>query len=447
MSKGKSITLLTIISVLMSLLLVMTFLRFPIGVKDYNSPIGAIELDYDIAGGVAYTLALNENNEEEIDEQKVQGVVEEIGARLEGLGYNTYIVKPLKNTDPYVKDYEIRVEIKDTDSADEDMQAVVAYGELKFYGGTEENPGTQILEDVKVIEDSQYVGQGENGYVISLILTENGVDELLTAIADASTYYFKITCGIDEDNEEIAIFNGTIEKSFFDGDNRALSMTASSEAMAKRMALQFREGGISYRYDILNDGEGVDIQTVYGNDLANRTLVSILTITIISIILLLIAYKGLGIVASLSFILFALAMPWLLIGVPNIVVNLGSIIGIIVAMLISLYASFMLLQNIKDEYANSEKTAKAAIKKGFRDSLVPTINVHVVAGLIALSLFIFARGILKGFAITCGIGIVVSAISTLVFTRMFNAVIFPLPKDKEKFLKIKKVEKAETEVE
>ena len=447
MSKGKSITLLTIISVLMSLLLVMTFLRFPIGVKDYNSPIGAIKLDYDIAGGVAYTLALNENNEEEIDEQKVQDVVEEISLRLEGLGYDTYVVKPLMNTDPYVKDYEIRVEIKDADSADEDMQAVTAYGELKFYGGTEENPGTQILEGVKVIEDSQYVGQGENGYVISLVITENGVDELLKAIADASTYYFKITCGIDENNEEIAIFNGTIDKSFFDGDNRALSMTATSEAMAKRMALQFREGGISYRYDILNDGEGVDIQTIYGNDLANKALVSILTITIVAIILLVVAYKGLGIIASLSFLLFALAMPWLLIGVPNIVVNLGSIIGIITAMLISLYASFILLQNIKEDYAYSEKTAKAAISKGFKDSLVPTINVHVVSGIIALLLFIFAKGIVKGFAITCGIGIVVSAISTLVFTRMFNAVIFPLPKNKEEFLKIKKVQKAETEVE
>lgn len=447
MSKGKSITLLTIISVLMSLLLVMTFLRFPIGVKDYNSPIGAIKLDYDIAGGVAYTLALNGNNEEEIDEQKVQDVVEEISLRLEGLGYDTYVVKPLMNTDPYVKDYEIRVEIKDTDSADEDMQAVTAYGELKFYGGTEENPGTQILEGVKVIEDSQYVGQGENGHVISLVITENGVDELLKAIADASTYYFKITCGIDENNEEIAIFNGTIDKSFFDGDNRALSMTATSEAMAKRMALQFREGGISYRYDILNDGEGVDIQTIYGNDLANKTLVSILTITIVAIILLVVAYKGLGIIASLSFLLFALAMPWLLIGVPNIVVNLGSIIGIITAMLISLYASFILLQNIKEDYAYSEKTAKAAISKGFKDSLVPTINVHVVSGIIALLLFIFAKGIVKGFAITCGIGIVVSAISTLVFTRMFNAVIFPLPKNKEEFLKIKKVQKAETEVE
>ncbi len=446
MSKGKSITLLTIISVLMSLLLVMTFLRFPIGVKDYNSPIGAIELDYDIAGGVAYTLALNENNEEEIDEQEVQGVVEAIMARLEALGYDTYVVKTLMNTDPYVKDYEIRVEIKNTSSADEDMKAVTAYGELKFYGG-EKEATTEILEDIKVIEDSQYLGQGENGHVLSLVLTESGTDALLDAIADADTYYLKITCGLDKNNQEIALFNGTIQKSLFDNGNRELSMNVSSEELANRMALQLREGGIEYRYDILNDGAGVDIQTLYGKNLANKCLVAILTITLVAIIVLLVAYRGLGIIASLSFVLFALALPWLFIGVPGIIVNLGSIIGIITAMLISLYATFMLLQNVKDEYSKSEKTAKASIKKGFRDSLVPTINVHVVSGIIALLLVIFTKGILKGFAITCGIGIVVSAISTLVFTRMFNSIILPLPNNKEKFLKFKKIEKSSEEVE
>ena len=446
MSKGKSITLLTIISVLMSLLLVMTFLRFPIGVKDYNSPIGAVELDYDIAGGVAYTLALNENNEEEIDEQKVQGVVQAIKDRLEGLGYETYIVKAVKSTDSYVKDYEIRVEIKDTNSADDDMKAIMAYGELKFYGGAEEAT-TQILEDVKVIEDSQYLGQGTDGFVISFVFTEDGAKELLSAIGDAETYYLKITCGLNEENEEISLFDGTIDKTWLDDGNKSLSLNAPSESVAKRMALQLREGGLEYRYDILNDGQGVKIETAYGDNLANQSLVAILTITIVAIILLLIAYKGLGIVGALSFILFALAETWLLIGVPGIIVNLGSIIGIIVAMLICLYASFMLLQNIKDEYAHSEKTVKASINKGFNNSLVPTINIHVVSGIIALLLVIFAKGIVKGFAITCGLGIVVSAIATLVFTRMFNSIILPLPKNKEKFLKFKKIEKSSGEVE
>ena len=446
MSKGKSITLLTIISVLMAFLLVMTFLRFPIGVKDYNSPIGAVELDYDIAGGVSYTLALNENNEEEVGEQEVESVVEEIRLRLEALGYNTHMVKALMNTDPYVKDYEIRVEIKDSGSTDEDMKAVTAYGELKFYGGAEEAT-TEILEDIVVIEDSQYLGQGEEGYILSLVFTQRGVDALLAAISDSETYYFRISCGLDENNEDIDLFNGTIDKTFFDKGNRALSMNTSSEAMARRMALQFREGGISYRYDILNDGAGIKIETAYVKNLANKCLAAILTITIIAIALLIVSYRGLGVIASLAFLLFALAMPWLLISIPGVVLNLGSIIGIIVAMLISLYASFNLLQNIKDEYANSEKTVKASVKKGFRDSLVPTINIHVVSGIIALLLFIFAKGMVQGFAITCGIGIVVSAISTLVFTRMFNSVILPIPADKEKFLRFKKVASANEEVE
>ncbi len=447
MSKGKSITLLTIISVLMSLLLVMTFLRFPIGVKDYNSPIGAVELDYDIAGGVAYTLALNENNEEEVDEQKVQEVVESIKSRLEDLGYDSYIVKPVKSTDSYVKDYEIRVEIKETGSHDEDMKAVAVYGALKFYGGTEASPATEILEDVKVIADSQYIGQSETGYVMSLVFTDEGAEELVKTIGDNETYYLRISCGLDEHNHEIDLFDGTIDKTLFDDGNKELSMNTSSESMAKRMALQLREGGLEYRYDILNDGVGVKIQTAYGEELAKNSLIAILSITLVAIIVLVIAYKGLGIVGALSFLLFAIAQAWLLIGVPGIIVNLGSIIGIIVAMIISLYTTFMLLQNIKDEYAYSEKTVKASISKGFKDSLVPTINVHVVSGIIALLLFIFTKGVVKSFAITCGIGIVVSAISTLVFTRMFNSIILPLPKNKEKFLKIKKVEKAVVEVE
>ncbi len=443
MSKGKSITLLTIISVLMAFLLVMTFLRFPIGVKDYNSPIGAVELDYDIAGGVAYTLALNENNEEEVGEEEVERVVEQIKSRLESLGYSTYSVKPLMNTDPYIKDYEIRVEVKETTSADEDLKAVTAYGELKFYGGAE-SATTQILEDIDVIEDSQYLGKGETSYVLSLVFTESGQKALLTAMGENETYYLKITCGLDEDNEEIALFNGTIQKSYIDNDERALQMNASSESTAKRMALQLREGGIEFRYDILNeDGMGTKIQTLYGKNVANKCLAAILTIAIISIVFLLVAYKGLGIIASLSYLLFAIAQPWLLIAIPGVVINLGSIIGIITAMLISLYALFRLLQNVKDEFANSEKTAKAAINKGFKDALVPTINIHVVSGIFALLLFIFAKGVVKGFAITCGVGIVLSAIANLVFTRMFKAVILPLPKNKEKFLKFKKVATAE----
>jgi preprotein translocase subunit SecD len=67
--------------------------------------------------------------------------------------------------------------------------------------------------------------------------------------------------------------------------------------------------------------------------------------------------------------------------------------------------------------------------------------------MIVLTLFIFAKGFVKAFAITCGIGIVVSLLSCLVFTRMFNSLVLPLVKDKEKFLGFEKLgQKVKAEV-
>ena len=84
MSKGKSITLLSIISVLVAFVLVMTFIRFPIGINNYNSVLGAIELDYDIEGGTAYTLKLAKDNVEDVED--VDKVVKTLDYRLRELG-------------------------------------------------------------------------------------------------------------------------------------------------------------------------------------------------------------------------------------------------------------------------------------------------------------------------------------------------------------------------
>lgn len=441
MSKKKSITLLIIISVIMAIVLTMTFLRFPIGVKDYNSAVGAIELDYDMKGGLSYSLSLHQDTEEEVSEEDTQETAISIKERLELLGHTTSIVKVIKSTDKDVKDYGIRIEIKSTDAADSDVKTATTFGKVKFFGGTEPSPTTEILEGVDVIENSEYLGQSEDGsYALSLVFTDAGRKAVLDTIGDQATYYIRITCGLDKKGADVDLFNpsSTFDKSLLADNNKELMLTSSSAQSAKQTALLFKYGGIDYRYDISNGGVGVDITSPFGEDVALKCMVAIITIVAVLVALMLFAYSGLGIMATLSFLLFILAETWLLIGVPGIIVNLGSIIGIISATLVCLYALIYLLQKVKDDFANSEKTAKAAIKKGFADSLIPTINLHVVSGIIALTLFIFTKGVVNSFAITFGIGIIVSLISSLVFTRMFNAIILPLPKDKERFLRFKR---------
>ncbi len=449
MSKKKSITLLTIISVILAIVLTMTFLRFQMGVKDYNSAVGAIELDYDMVGGVYYNLSLNQSGEDQqVNEEQTKKVAKEIGQRLEFLGYTTYMVKAVKNTDEYVQDFDIRIEIKDTDTSDSDVFAVALSGELKFYGGTEQNPTTQILEDVDVIEDASYLGvMGEETYALSIKFTEQGKEKLLDIIGD-SVYFLKITCGVNENGEEVALFNSPEDNpfntSYFENGGREVLLSSTTEQWAKQMAMLFKFGGIDYRYDIANQSKGVIITSAFGEDLGLKSMLAIIAFIVIVLALMIVIYKGLGIMASLSTLVFILAETWLLIGVPGIVVNLGSIVGILSAIIVCVFGMVSLLQKIKDSFENTQKTIKASISQGFKEALLPTINMHVVVGIISLLLFIFATGLVKSFAITFGIGVIVSLLASLVFTRMFNALIMPLVSNKEKFFSINK---AETEAE
>lgn len=444
MSKRKSITLLTILSVLMAAIIALTFVRFSVGVKDYNSLLGAIKQDYDIAGGVAYTLTLNENNDKEVGDN-INSVVKTLESRLDKLGHTTYMVKAIKSTDSAVFDSQIRIEILNNGYTSGDVMAAAAYGELKFYGGeSRDDLSSQILTDIEdVVESASYDGQSEDGApTLKIVFTEEGEKALLEAVGGKSAYYIKATCGLDENGDEITVLNLPFDKQYL--VDRAITITVGSGSVqqTKQMAMQLTEGGIAYRYDI---SDGVEIQSPYGEDIGLKSVIAIGAIVLVAIVLLFVLYRGLGVMTVLSFILFVLFEGWLLIGIPGITVNMGSIVGIIAAILICLFSMITLVQRIKNEYANSEKTAKAAINKGFSQALLPTINLHVVAGIIVLALFIAAKGVVKSFAITCGIGIIVSFIATLVFTRMFNSLVLPLVKDKEKFLRFKRAEKVSEE--
>lgn len=439
MSKGKSITLLSIISVIIACVLVLTFIRFPVGIKNYNSLLGAVELDYDLAGGTAYTLTLAEDNEEEVED--INQVIDTLEYRLNELGYGVYSVKAIKSMDEGVEDYQIRIETKTTDTLSADMAVITAYGELKFYGGAEQDPTTRILEDVNVVNSSKYKGEVTTGnYQIDINFTKEGYDALMALIQSESTYYLKITLGEDEQGNEIPLFSDQIAEDYF--VKRTMPLYTTTEASARQMALQMNSGGLAYKYDV---DSAVSVSSPYGADVALKCAVAIITLAVVLMVVMIIVYKGFGIITALSSLLFILAEGWLLIGVPGVVLSMGGVLGIMCAIILNAVGMSILAKRVKEEFMHSEKTAKAAMSKGFKVALLPTINVNVIAGIFALALFAFAKGAIKGFAITLGIGAVVALIATLVFTRMFNALIFPLIKNKDTFLGKREVSASEVE--
>lgn len=436
MSKKKSITLLSIVSVLVAFVLVMTFIRFPIGVKNYNSVIGAIDLDYDLQGGTAYTLTLSEDNEKEIE--NIDDVIDTLEYRLSALGYNTYSIKALKSTDESVKDYDIRIATKDTDTLASDIAVVAAFGEVEFFGGTSANPTTEILEDVDVIESSKYVGSVSDTektyYQVSISFTKAGYDglmELINGAEDGSSYYLEIKLG------DTVLLSGANAISESDFTKKTLNVYIGSESSAKQMALQIGTGGLAYQYEI---SDPVSVSSPYGKNLDTMSAIVIGTLVVVLMVALIVLYRGLGIIGSLSLLLFILIETLMLIAIPGIVLSIGGVIGIAFATVLTAIGIAYTLNTIKTEYANSERTVLAAIKKGFKDTLIPIINAGVVAGIIAILLFAFVNGTLRCFAITFGVGVVVGLIATLLFARMYTALILPIVANKEKFLKLERAE-------
>lgn len=437
MSKIKSIFLLSIISVLVTFVLVMTFIRFPIGIRNYNSVLGAIELDYDLQGGTAYNLTLSEDNEEEIED--IDQVIDTLKYRLSELGYNLYSVKAIKSTDATVKDYDIRIETRTTDTLSSDIEVVAAHGVVKLYGGTSANPTTEILEDVLAIADSQYHGMVSNGeetyYQVSITFTQDGYNGLVELMNEAessdSSYYLEIKLG------DKVLLSGSEAISKTDFSNKTLNVYLSSETYAKQIALQMRTGGLAQLYDI---SDPVSISSPYGSNVATRAAIVIGILVLILFIALVVLYRGLGVIGALSLLLFILLETLMLIAVPGIILSMGGVVGIIMSTLVTAFGVAYVINKVKTEYANSEKTVVASIKKAFKDCLRPVLNAGVVLGIVTILLLAFTSGLANCFAVTFGIGIVIGLITTLLFIRMYTYLILPLVKNKEEFFNLKRQE-------
>lgn len=431
MKKNKSIVLLSIIGVIMAGLIVLSFLRFPVGIKNFNSFIGAVELDYDLEGGVSYTLTLNKENEKEVED--IDSVLETISSRMNALGYQSYKISAFRDANKDVEDYSIRINAKKTDTVDSDIESVAAYGEIKFYGGQTESPTTEIMQDEKAVKNAEYVGESTSDsstvYLVQVEFTDYGYDTLIDAIDSASDgYYLKIGLG-DSTLLDSSITTSSISE-------KSVYIQTSSEQSGKQIAMQIKTGGLQYKYDI---SDAVNVEGIFGANSALYAGIALGILIVAVIAAMLIAFGGYGIIGGLSLIVFALGVLGLLISVPGIIVSLSGVIGLGFATVLCADGLMITIKRIREEFALG-KTVKAAVKTGFKRSFIPVLGSNLIVAIGALILFAFAKGAMISFAVTLALGAVVSFLVNVLISRMFTELILPVCNDKEKFLNLKRAE-------
>ena len=136
---------------------------------------------------------------------------------------------------------------------------------------------------------------------------------------------------------------------------------------------------------------------------------------ILIVIFMFFYYKGLGIYSALGLIIYIIIF-WGVISAIGAALTLPGIAGIILTIGMAVDANVIIFERIKEEILK-DKSPRIAIIDGFKNALRTIVDSNVTTLITAAALFRFGTGPIKGFAVTLSLGVVISMVISLLFTR------------------------------
>jgi preprotein translocase subunit SecD len=144
-------------------------------------------------------------------------------------------------------------------------------------------------------------------------------------------------------------------------------------------------------------------------------------------------YRFLGLMATLGLLFYALLNVALFKLIP-VTLTLSGIAGFILSLGIAVDANVLIFERMKEELRFSGATLSQAIEQGFRYAW-PSIRDSNLSTLIScVILWWFGTSIVKGFALTLGLGVVVSMFSAIVVVRLLLRLIERTPLRRSRWL-------------
>ena len=127
-------------------------------------------------------------------------------------------------------------------------------------------------------------------------------------------------------------------------------------------------------------------------------------------------YRLPGIVSCVA-LLFYCVLEGLVLVIFKVNLSLPGIAGIILSIGMAVDANVVIFERIKEEL-RAGKTLRSAIDSGFHRAFSAILDSNITTFIAAAVLYFFGKGTIVGFAITLGLGIILSMFTALTVTRM-----------------------------
>ena len=258
--------------------------------------------------------------------------------------------------------------------------------------------------------------------------------------SDGSRNWEQIT-GNNVDKRVAIVLDGTVYSAAtirerISGSGTRLSGGFSTEE-ARDLRLVLKAGSLPAELVI---AEEQTIGPSLGQQSINRGMMAGI-IALCMVAAFIIIYYGTGGIVAIMALIFDMLIIMAVLSFPgplarvglsglNATLTLPGIAGIILTIGMAVDASVLIYERIREE-KRSGKGIRAAVRAGYSRAFVTILDANITTLIVALVLYKFGTGPIKGFAVTLSIGILASMFCSLVFSRAFIELLLKSKKKKD----------------
>lgn len=182
---------------------------------------------------------------------------------------------------------------------------------------------------------------------------------------------------------------------------------------ARKLSLLLRAGALAAPVDIVEERT---VGPSLGQDNIDKGMLSVMVGFVLVLIFMAVYYKTFGLIANLA-LTFNLVVIVAVLSMLQATLTLPGIAGIVLTVGMAVDANVLIFERIKEELRN-RNSPQTSIFLGYEKAFATIFDANITTLLVALVLFGFGTGPIKGFAITLAIGILTSMFTAILGSRM-----------------------------
>jgi preprotein translocase subunit SecD len=364
------------------------------GIFLYRTPFN---LGLDLKGGVHVVLEAD-SSAGEVTSENMSGVVSIIERRINALGVSEPLIQRQGSS-------RIIVELPGIHDQQQAIDTVGRTALLEF-----KDPSGQTVLDGSYLKQVQLGTDRYGQPAIDLEFDREGVQ--LFALLTTRHQGQATTIVLDGEVLQTVMIREPIL------EGRAQITGGMTVEEARHMVVLLQEGSLPVPMQIM---EIRNVGPTLGQDSIDRSFRAGIVGVVLILLFMGLYYKLPGVVADLALLVYIVILLGVLSAI-DAVLTLPGIAGIVLSVGMAVDANVLIFERIKEEIADG-KRLRSAVEAGFSRAFATILDSNITTLITALVLFYVGTGGVRGFAVTLGVGILVSMFAAIVVTRVILDII------------------------